>query len=60
VLIDLAMPGLTSASSFAIIVTVYVFLVRRNNVLRILFGMKPLRRAVQPAAASPVPQVAER
>jgi glucan biosynthesis protein C len=52
--------GLISASSFAIIGGIYEFLVRRNNVLRVLFGMKPLRRAVQPAAPSPVPQTAER
>jgi glucan biosynthesis protein C len=57
---DLLKLGLISTSSFAIIVAIYEFLVRRNNILRILFGMKPLRRAVRPAAPSPVPQVAER
>jgi len=41
--------------SFVIIVVLYEFVVRRFNVVRVLFGMKPRRRAV-PAAA---PQEAE-
>jgi glucan biosynthesis protein C len=42
-------------ASFAVIMLLYEFLVRRFNVLRFLFGMKPLaRRAVtQPGAAIP-------
>lgn len=57
---DLLKLAVISASSFAIIAVTYELLVRRSNVLRILFGMKPLRRAVQPAARSPLQQVAER
>jgi glucan biosynthesis protein C len=42
--------------SFALIMVVYEFLVRRYNVMRFLFGMKPLPRehAVQPQEAAPV------
>jgi glucan biosynthesis protein C len=42
--------------SFAVIVVLYEFLVRRYNVMRFLFGMKPLpkERAVQPQEAAPV------
>jgi hypothetical protein len=43
-------------TSFVIIVTLYEFVVRRFNVMRVLFGMKPLKQAasiatrpVQPA-----------
>jgi peptidoglycan/LPS O-acetylase OafA/YrhL len=36
------------AASFPIIMGLYEFLVRRNNVMRILFGMKPLPPAVSP------------
>jgi hypothetical protein len=32
-------------TSFVIIVTLYAFLVRRFNVMRVLFGMKPLKHA---------------
>ena len=43
--------------SFAIIVMRYEFLIRRINVLRFLFGMKPLRKAVRPVpATTPVTQ----
>lgn len=40
-------------SSFAIIMALYEFLVRRFNVMRVLFGMKPIRRSpiVQPIDA---------
>ena len=45
--------------SFAIIVGL-IAIIRRVNVLRFLFGMKPLRRSAQPApAVTPVPQAAE-
>ncbi len=42
-----------AASSFAIIMLLYEFLVRRSNLLRILFGMKPVIKspAVQPVEA---------
>jgi Acyltransferase family len=39
-------------TSFVIIVTLYEFLVRRFNVMRVLFGMKPLKHAA-PVAATP-------
>jgi hypothetical protein len=41
---DLLKWAVISAASLAIIVIVYASLVRRSNVLRILFGMKPLPR----------------
>ena len=37
-----------ATSSFAIVMTLYEFLVRRFNVMRVLFGMKPLKK--QPSA----------
>jgi glucan biosynthesis protein C len=42
--------------SFVLIMVVYEFLVRRYNVMRFLFGMKPLPKvpAVQPQEAAPV------
>jgi glucan biosynthesis protein C len=45
--------------SFAIIMVLYEFLVRRYNVMRFLFGMKPWPKAAtaQPQAAAPVGQV---
>jgi glucan biosynthesis protein C len=45
-------------ASFAIIMVLYEFLVRRYNVMRFLFGMKPRRRSpvTQPQAAAPVGQ----
>ena len=43
--------------SFAIIMALYEFLVRRYNVMRFLFGMKPLKRtapvAIRPAQPAP-------
>jgi hypothetical protein len=36
--------GITSLSSFIVIVGLYELLVRRWNVLRVLFGMKPAAR----------------
>jgi hypothetical protein len=45
--------------SFAIIMVLYEFLVRRYNIMRFLFGMKPWPKAAtaQPQAAAPVGQV---
>ncbi len=40
------------STSFVIIVALYEFLVRRYNVMRFLFGMKPLKQAV-PIASRP-------
>jgi peptidoglycan/LPS O-acetylase OafA/YrhL len=45
-----AIPGLLKwliimPTSFIIIVALYEFLVRRFNVMRVLFGMKPLKQA---------------
>ncbi len=50
---DLLKYVLIAPTSFIIIVGLYEFLVRRNNLLRILFGMKPLPRvpAAQPHQA---------
>jgi glucan biosynthesis protein C len=56
---DLLKYVLITASSFPIILVLYEFLVRRSNLLRVLFGMKPLRRAAQPAGPSPLPQTAK-
>jgi len=46
--------------SFAIIMVLYEFLVRRFNVMRVLFGMKPLKRAAPVATrpAQPAPEKA--
>jgi peptidoglycan/LPS O-acetylase OafA/YrhL len=46
-------------ASFAIIMILYEFLVRRYNVMRFLFGMKPRPKppAAQPQAAAPAGQV---
>lgn len=49
-----------ASTSFVTIMALYEFVVRRVNVLRFLFGMKPLRRSVQLApTAVPVPQTGE-
>jgi glucans biosynthesis protein C len=40
---------LVSASSFVAILVIYELIVRRNNVMRFLFGMKPLKPATQDA-----------
>jgi glucan biosynthesis protein C len=44
--------------SFAVIVALYEFLVRRLNVMRVLFGMKPLKQAapVTTMSAQPLPE----
>jgi surface polysaccharide O-acyltransferase-like enzyme len=47
---DLAKWLIIFVSSFAIIMCLYEYLVRRNNVLRFLFGMKPIKAATQPVA----------
>jgi glucans biosynthesis protein C len=39
-------------ASFASIMGLYELLIRRNNVLRFLFGMKPMNRAPRPVAVS--------
>ena len=44
-----------AASSFLIIMTLYELLVRRVNVLRFLFGMKPLRRPQPALTSQPLP-----
>jgi hypothetical protein len=52
---DLLKFGVISLSSFVLILVVYELVVRRSNLPRVLFGMKPLRGAVQPTH-SPLPQ----
>ena len=47
---DLLKWAIIAVSSFAVIMGLYEYILRRNNVLRFLFGMKPLPRAAQPAA----------
>jgi hypothetical protein len=47
---DLAKWLIIFVSSFAIIMCLYEYLVRRNNVLRFLFGMKPIKAVTQPVA----------
>jgi glucan biosynthesis protein C len=46
-----------SASSLVIILGLYEFLIRRHNLLRFLFGMKPLRSAPLSQQQAPVPVV---
>jgi hypothetical protein len=41
---DLAKWGIIFVSSFAVIMALYEYVVRRFNVMRILFGMKPLQK----------------
>jgi hypothetical protein len=53
---DLAKFIINAVISFTIIAVVYEFLVRRVNVLRFLFGMKPLLRAT---ASAPQPGLAK-
>ncbi len=55
---DLGKYLIITLASFVTCVLVYEYLVRRFNVLRVLFGLKPLRRSVQPASTTtPVPQI---
>lgn len=52
---DLAKWALIFVSSFTIIMALYEFLVRRVNLLRILFGMKPAsRKAIVQTADQPI------
>jgi len=50
---DLAKFVIIAVSSFAIIAALYELVVRRFNVMRVLFGMKPLKRAA-PVVTQPV------
>jgi peptidoglycan/LPS O-acetylase OafA/YrhL len=52
---DLLKWAIILPASFAVIVALYEFLVRRFNVMRFLFGMKPLAKqpAAQPQEAAP-------
>ena len=43
------------STSFVVIVTLYELVVRRFNVMRVLFGMKPLKRAAPAMARSALP-----
>lgn len=54
---DPAKFALISLSSFAIILLIYEFLIRRVNLMRVLFGMKPhpVKRSTQQAAKKPLP-----
>ncbi len=54
---DLAKYLIIAASSFAIIMVLYELVVQRFNVMRVLFGMKPLKPVVPVATrpAQPVP-----
>ena len=46
--------------SFVVIMALYEYLIRRWNVMRFLFGMKPLRRSDQPALVpAPMPKTVE-
>lgn len=56
---DLLKFGVIAVSSFTVIMVLYEFLVRRNNVLRFLFGMKPLRPAARPVIQTALPQAAD-
>ena len=55
---DLLKWAIIAVGSLAIIMGTYEYLVRRNNVLRFLFGMKIMKKAAQPAAvpAMPMPE----
>jgi hypothetical protein len=46
---DLLKWSILAVVSFSVIVASYEFLVRRNNVMRVLFGMKSLPKAPRPA-----------
>lgn len=46
---------LIATSSFLVIMAIYELLLRRINVLRLLFGMKPLRRPQPAPAEKPIP-----
>ncbi len=52
---DLAKFGLILVASFAVILAIYELLVRRFNVMRVLFGLKPLPKKAAPRPAQPQP-----
>jgi hypothetical protein len=52
---DVAKFVIIAVSSFAIIAALYEFVVRRFNVMRVLFGMKPLKRTTSVATHLPQP-----
>ena len=56
--VDFAKWAIIASTSFIGIMVIYEFLVRRNNVMRFLFGMKPLPRpkdrVIEPMAAGQV------
>ncbi len=55
---DLGKYLIITLTSFVTCVLVYEYLVRRSNVARVLFGMKPLHRSARPTpAATPVLQM---
>lgn len=56
---DLVKWLIIAPTSFAIIVALYEFAVRRVNVLRVLFGMKPARRSLMVTAGVEAPGVAQ-
>jgi surface polysaccharide O-acyltransferase-like enzyme len=56
---DLVKFAIIAASSFAIIMLLYEFLIRRFNLLRFLFGMRLLKRAA-PLIARPVESMPEK
>ncbi|MEW5956747.1 MAG: acyltransferase [Chloroflexota bacterium] len=56
---DLLKFGVIAVSSLALIMVLYEFLVRRNNVMRFLFGMKPLRPTPRPVIQTALPPMAE-
>ncbi len=56
---DLFKFAIIATSSFVLIMLLYEFLVRRFNVMRFLFGMKPLKRATT-AVVPPVQVVPEK
>ncbi len=55
---DLLKWAIIFVASFSVCVGLYEFVVRRSNVMRILSGMKPIKKAPQPAAEPGIPQAA--
>jgi len=51
--------AIIAASSFAMVIGLYEFLVQRFNLVRFLFGMKVLPRVMQPAGQPALPQIAQ-
>jgi glucan biosynthesis protein C len=54
---DLLKWAIILSSSFAIIMGLYEFLIRRSNILRFLFGMKPLPKEIAAIPAEAVPTI---